>query len=110
MTQDNFNKVFQEVFSQCATLLNSKSKEYSSGSDKLHNFYQAARLQNIHSVAALGGMMSKHTVSVYDMIEDTAAGARFSEDKWDEKIIDHINYLILLKALLIDSGALGGGC
>ena len=105
MTHDNFNEVFSEVFAECDTLLNSKSKEYSTESDKLHNFHSAGMLQDIHPAEALSGMMAKHTISVYDMIRDTAGGKRYSVEKWDEKISDHINYLVLLKALLIDCGA-----
>ena len=45
-------------------------------------------------------MMAKHTTSVYDMVE---SGKPYSLELWDEKITDHINYLILLRAALIDN-------
>jgi hypothetical protein len=53
-------------------------------------------------------------VSVYDFIEDVNDGQFLSlEDwnkkmhtlpEWDEKIVDSINYLILLRALIEDMG------
>lgn len=46
--------------------------------------------------------MSKHTVSVYDLIEDYEQGKAISKEMWDEKIGDSINYLLLLTALLED--------
>lgn len=50
--------------------------------------------------SALGGMMAKHTVSVYDLIRMEEAGAKVKKELWMEKIIDHINYLILLWAMV----------
>ena len=49
---------------------------------------------------ALGGMMVKHTVSVYDLIHDHESGADIPVELWAEKITDSINYLFLLWALL----------
>jgi hypothetical protein len=41
----------------------------------------------------------KHTVSIFAMIK---SGKPFPEEKWDEKITDHIVWLILLKAALTE--------
>jgi hypothetical protein len=46
---------------------------------------------------ALGGMMAKHTISIYDMID---TGNDYPMALWDEKITDHLNYLLLLKAVV----------
>lgn len=43
--------------------------------------------------------MAKHTVSIYDMARSDDS---FSLEKWDEKITDHINYLILLRAVVVE--------
>lgn len=42
-------------------------------------------------------MMSKHTVSVYDMCE---SGEQYPIHLWQEKITDSINYLLLLNAMV----------
>ena len=47
-------------------------------------------------------MMNKHTISIHDYIEDYEREEDHSLEEWDEKILDHINYLILLRALIID--------
>lgn len=49
---------------------------------------------------AISGMMAKHTVSIYDMVE---SGKPFELAQWDEKITDHICYLILLRAALVEN-------
>ena len=77
----------------------SKSKEYSTDEDKLHNFKVAAAIQNVTPIQALAGMMCKHTVSIYDMCQ----GGTYSDEMWDEKIGDSINYLLLLRALVQDN-------
>ena len=44
--------------------------------------------------------MAKHTVSVYDLIDDYKQGKAISKEMWAEKIGDSINYLLVLTALL----------
>ena len=102
MTQEKFADVFRGLIATCESILLSKSQEYSAGGDKLHNFRIAAALAQCSNEKALAGMMIKHTVSVYDMINALENGKRFTLEKWDEKIVDSINYLILLKALLVE--------
>ena len=77
-------------------VLCSKAKEYAT-TDRLHNFKVAAQIQGISTSEALVGMMAKHTVSIYDMVR---SGNAYSAEMWDEKITDHINYLLLLKAVI----------
>lgn len=96
MQQEQFEKVFEEQFERIREILLLKQKEYAT-EDKLHNFRISAQLQNITMEQALAGMLSKHTVSIYDMI---ASGDRYGVDKWDEKINDHIVYLLLLRAII----------
>ncbi len=60
----------------------------------------AAGFQGITPEKALWGMATKHLVSISDMVSQ---GRDYSEDVWDEKIGDAINYLILLRAMVFDS-------
>lgn len=98
MNNDEFEQIFEDQVRVCRAILVEKAAEYADDNDRLHNFNVAAKLQGTTREEALAGMMCKHTVSIYDMI---AEGANtFSMEKWDEKITDHINYLILLRALI----------
>lgn len=96
MTTPDFNRIITAMLDHCTDTLIDKAKEYATD-DRLHNFKQAAHLQKVTPVQALGGMMAKHTISVYDMI---ATGETYPLELWDEKIGDSINYLLLLRAMV----------
>lgn len=99
MNNKDFETVVGQQLDHCRDLLILKGKEYSTEEDKLHNFKIAAEMQGITQKQALGGMMAKHTVSIYDMIQSVND---FPLIKWDEKITDHINYLLLLRGILVE--------
>lgn len=96
MKTEQFEKVIEEQIERIREVLIVKAKEYAT-EDRLHNFRVSAQLQNITMEQALAGMLSKHTVSIYDMI---ASGDRYGVEKWDEKINEHIVYLLLLRAII----------
>lgn len=99
MKAEKFNEVLETAIKKCIDTLSVKADEYAT-EDRLHNFKVAAELQNCTPVTALAGMMAKHTVSVYDLIQRHEAGFAISDALWAEKIGDSINYLILLTALV----------
>lgn len=89
---DDFNNAVQRQIERSMFTLISKEKEYAT-EDRLHNFNIAAVLKGENPLQALAGMMAKHTVSIYDM----CMGNRdYPIELWQEKITDHINYLLLL--------------
>jgi hypothetical protein len=96
MTHKKFIDIMNNTFADCAGILESKSIEYATD-DRLHNFKIAAKLTHSSYLQALSGMFVKHIVSLFDMIEGSIV---YEESKWDEKILDSINYLILLRALI----------
>lgn len=99
MNSDQFESILDAQIARVRDVLVVKTDEYAT-EDQLHNFNIVATLRGITSSQAVTGMMAKHTISIYDMIE---SGKEFSLEKWDEKITDHIIYLILLKATIIDN-------
>ena len=96
MNNADFTTVLNQQLTRCSDVLVNKAKEYATG-DRLHNFKVAAALQECAPRQALAGMMAKHTVSIYDMCMSCEY---FSMEMWNEKITDHINYLLLLRALV----------
>jgi len=96
MVDDEFNTVLSDTLKKVTDMLAVKGAEYAHG-DRLSNFKQAAKLLNTSNKAALGGMLSKHIVSVFNMLQSTE---QFTLDKWDEKIIDVIAYMVLLRAVI----------
>jgi hypothetical protein len=97
MTPQEFEAIFENQVERCREVLVRKALEYVT-EDRMHNFKVAAKLQDCDPIAALSGMMAKHTVSLYDMM----TGMAYPLEVWDEKITDHLNYLFLLRGLIVD--------
>lgn len=102
MTSEEFNKVIKAQFNRCEDVLCAKADEYADNIDRLHNFKCAAGMMNCGPKEALAGMMAKYTISVYDMCRD---GEDHPIELWVEKITDHINYLLLLRAIVAEETA-----
>ncbi len=102
MTNQEFSIVLQDTIGRITSILGSKAQEYAKG-DRLHNFNKAAALANTSREMALRGMLAKHIISVWDLIDDQENGVQSSRELWDEKIIDSINYLVLLRAMIYES-------
>lgn len=99
MNNDVFTQILGDQIQECLDTLEVKADEYAKDDvDRLHNFRVAAKLEGVSMAQALGGMMAKHTVSVFDYIREPEGK---SIAAWEEKITDHINYLLLLKAVVI---------
>ncbi len=103
MKTERFEEVIANQIDICHEILNDKAKEYATH-DRLHNFKVAAGLKGETIPKALAGMMAKHTISIYDMCNAYPKG---DLAVWEEKITGHINYLLLLKAVLLDKGDKG---
>lgn len=99
MRVEDFAYMLEHTLNDCRDILFEKAAEYAPGDDRLHNFKKAAALEGVSVKQAIGGMMVKHTVSLYDMLESPD---QFPMKMWKEKIHDHINYLILLKAAVAE--------
>jgi hypothetical protein len=93
-----FSKIVKEQQELCNDVLIEKAAEYAT-EDRLHNFRVSAALQGCTMRQALAGYMAKHTTSIFDMCFSME---EFSMAKWDEKITDHLNYLLLLKAVVTE--------
>ena len=106
MKTERFNAIIEKQQERCMDVLINKAKEYAT-EDRLHNFKVAAELQGTTPINALAGMLAKHTVSIYDMCRSDKT---YPKEMWDEKITDHINYLLLLKALTVEEAEGATSC
>ena len=79
MRTEQFEEVINNRIETCKSVLCSKAEEYATD-DRLHNFKIAGELQKCTPVKALGGMMAKHTVSVYDLIDNYEQGKAISKE------------------------------
>lgn len=79
--------------------LMAKGREYSSETDRLHNFKRAGRVMNCTPEKALLGFLTKHLVSIFDMVDALDKGAPIDPKMKEEKLGDVCAYVILLDAL-----------
>jgi len=101
MTNEEFEKLFDAVVAQERETLITKAGEYSTDSDRFHNFHAGAAISGQTPARTLWGFLVKHLVSVRDIVD----GRKSDRAMLREKIGDCRNYLILLEALLRDGDA-----
>lgn len=99
MKNQEFEAIVNDQLNVVRDLLVSKGQEYSLTDDRLAAFRKAAALQGETVEQALCGMLAKHVVSIYDMAMSEQS---FTRERWTEKITDSINYLLLLKAAILE--------
>lgn len=103
MNLATFNKIVVDQLSRSELLLTGKGHEYAESADtdatidRLAHFKKAAVLQDETPAQAAFGMLAKHLVSVADMV---GSAQEYPIEKWDEKISDSINYLLILRAIV----------
>ena len=103
MTIVEFNRLVEYIVNKkIIPVMCSKSEEYARNDDKLYNFKRSAEIDSISPIEALRGMDLKHRTNISDMLDDLVNGKVFSQSLWEEKLIDHLNYTILLYALLYE--------
>jgi len=96
MEATQFNEITQKQIDRCLRVLEEKSLEYALDSDRLRHFKDTAAECEISTKQALWGMLSKHLTSLNSMCRTNSG----TIDRWDEKITDSINYMLLLRALV----------
>lgn len=89
-------KVMLFFLKHIMNILKKKNAEYSSERSFFHNFEVAGEIQGTNPPKAIGGHLSKHIVSIYDIINKDPNAV--SAEVLDEKIGDAINYLLILRA------------
>lgn len=103
MNAPDFSRLLHQRLEKIKGTLSSKRMEYAPDEDVLHNFKKGATLNGTTPEQTLRGYLTKHLVSVFDMIENIAAGNVGPDEKLiDDKVGDCINYFILLEGLLVE--------
>lgn len=105
MTKKDFEKIVDEIFSQCKDVLITKGREYQSnvqeGVNVFANFERGANLTGVNRETILFVYLSKHYDSISTYIKDQQLQReRKMTEPIDGRIIDAINYLILLYGMV----------
>ena len=102
MTHEEFDQLLERRLNLIRDILSNKAVEYAT-EDRLYNFKRAAVIGETTPALALKGMLLKHLVCVFDLIDAYDGIDIHLHTVVDEKIGDSINYLILLEAILKES-------
>lgn len=97
MTQTEFGLIVNYHIERIVSSLQVKGKEYAND-DVLYNFKEASEEFDGTPAQNCWGYLKKHLIS----IKHIANGKEVSQELIDEKIGDAINYLILMKAILVE--------
>jgi hypothetical protein len=101
MTKEEFENVFKDELQLVTKVLIKKRDEYApeaSTIDCLKNFKNGSSMIGSPELC-LCSYMLKHLVSIFDM---SKMPDNYELPIWTEKITDCINYLFLLKALVVE--------
>lgn len=90
---------FDVIVTESQKILIDRAKEYAFNDDRLSNFKSVASDMPISSVAFGWCLARKHLDSVINTIENKTPRNKIY---WVEKLIDPINYCLLLSALIRD--------
>ena len=99
MHKEEFTAILEDRIASIRSTLSTKADEYATTWDVLHNFRAGASFTMLSMETTLWGFMTKHLVSLRDMIQSRQV-KQYTMEQWDEKIGDTINYLILLEAIV----------
>jgi hypothetical protein len=98
MSNSELKDIMNTQLDRVEEILTAEGSKYSDDADCLSTFKLAGDLQNITPRVALSGMMTKDTVAIYLMVSHPTGSHTLAE--WDEKLTNHIAYLVLLRAIL----------
>lgn len=105
MKTEEFDALIIDTQKITTKMLIDKGEEYATGEDRLHNFRVAAQFKGESMQSALWGFAVKHLVSLSDMVAECEKQEDlmlYSQSKWDEKLMDAINYLTMLRVIRKD--------
>lgn len=102
MQSNEFYTLVEEILDRVRNTLVKKGDEYSTHTNKLHNFDRAARISDQTREKALLGMLLKHEVSIKDIVDKIDTNKLPAVELLEEKATDIIAYYILLEASIKD--------
>lgn len=100
MTFKDYYKLRDDLIEDAFEVSNKKGADYTVGSkDALQNFKITAERTGLNPLQVLGIYMMKHQDAVSSFIKN---GGKVESEPIKERVIDNINYLCLLYALIKD--------
>lgn len=103
MNNEKFNALLEDQMERCSNLLVKKNAEYSQGGDRLSNFRQPSSLMKMHPAEVAFCYDAKHIASIQKIVHDLSSGIVPTEEMWQEKITDYLNYGFLMNACVMEA-------
>lgn len=100
MTLENRQMLAEDLFSKCLKILESKGQAYSGNEDALANFKINGERLNLSKYQIWSVYFNKHIDSINNAIKYNPNKPEDKSEGLQGRIIDAINYLIILQALL----------
>lgn len=108
MNQQDFDKLFQSTVSAMTTLIAVKGGEYAGSDDRLANFKRGAALTGATPLQVAFVYASKHYDAIATYVRDEAASIdRPRTETINGRLLDLLNYLIFMKALIAEQRGSG---
>lgn len=100
MDSKQFEAVFHYITGKCQSILLERAHRYAYDSNRLRNFYNVAKEQDlpVHRIPTL--FSAKQREAFTEALKFNVLMGGFQLDMWEEWIVDQINYLILTYAIL----------
>jgi len=103
MTPAKFKQVANAQIKMCKEVLEAREQRYADDDDRLYNFKQAAYLNVALPEDSLWGMVSKQIVALSTEIRRADYREAISVEDATEYITDIINYMLLLRGLIVEA-------
>ena len=100
MTNKERDELAQVLIKDCLNLLRSKGQAYSGNDDVNSNFKKVAELLGLSKYQVWNVYFNKHIFSINNAIKDNPINPQDRTEGLYGRIIDAINYLIILASLL----------
>ena len=101
MERENFNQVIESIVDRSLSMLVKKNEEYTAGSpNPFEGFDHTSDITQTNRFDVLRHLMVKHTSSIYKLLDEAAKGKSLDLDLVQEKVTDHINYLLFFEAMI----------
>lgn len=100
MDNKQFEAVFHYITGKCQSILLERATRYAYDSNRLRNFYNVAKEQDlpVHRVPTL--FSAKQREAFNEALKSKVQMGGFQLEMWEEWIVDQINYLILTYAII----------
>lgn len=101
LSREELIKNYKEICEKGLKLFEEKNKEYSTNNDTLKNFKDSADLTEIDIYKVLFIFMHKHYMAINHFINNKET---YSGESIHSRILDTINYLIILDSMIKKDG------